>query len=1201
MVDGSETVSIGGGEGSEREGCEWSVLHSVVAQVNKLYRQGSQISWQPSCVAPVWIQQREDNAEQQSMYLLRIKLKKNSSADKTGKDAGKEDEGSGDEEDIVFEISSQLECRKTTPLFVQIQHKTTRKFIGLNFVQPAQADTFMTVIEKVTKGNIDSIGDVVHKTHGGAGTATYSGSSSLPSHSRSGSVCSSAPSLNDDSLSCVGSETEGSIISNNFSKKGFLYQKVEGTFSKAWKRFWVELKDNRLIFFKTSTLSHGSSTIGRNSGSPSSSPSPSSPNRRRISTSSADKSSDSTSTNALNMDTGMRHHSTFMIKNCLAFPIPEEASKRDWVFGVSFGDGNVCYLQASSRHEMKSWIKSIHLACARVLTSGSHAELEDVKVELIEDLLRNAMHVLKERNEIIESYSVEDAYFQHLASEDTEGEFDTSKDFKKLKQRTLKKRLSENGSPSSAFDAKSLKGTLKAGEMKILMKEMEALRTLQEKRMENVRMEIFRVDCYLSAFQPWDEDHTFPSPDNFISTLSSATKQCITKSGCALSIPLVYSFIASRESNSDNVTEAIASTASGDDVTVSGQKDSTGRVTKVLPKSLSLEDAISLTKIDNSSIRRIERNSVSNIQSGLEDEHYEAVKKSMLNDEQLQAMVMSSLDSKAALLMDEDIRKRFTLKKPKHQRSKSDASAFKAKGNASQAYLSERQIESLIQVLKNKCATVDALCPKGQKNTEGSVKNADDAPAPVAETKPKTLSRREYRGRVIDEFLNTELNYIADLEYLCSVYLDPLTNDGKMEQKFVNILCSNIRELVAFHRGFAKDLKTCCEYERAGDIDPESNASAETIGDCIVRHIDGFHLYSYFCEKYQKALELLDIISREGKSILDFIQIHKGNSHLFSDREAETKCFESYFIKPVQRILKYPLLIKELLKVTENDAGRAYLSLEKAARAMGEVAEYINEVKREGENEELCANILSNVEGFKTMDRSKLGRLVYHGQIHMVGLEAMKSATIKKQSHKNIYECFLFRKALTFCEYNQKKPSSNSSMAHSGSKINFSELKLHVTIPINALLIRNREDNELLRNSWEIVNMSISNQQGACDDSPSSPRGGKKASTTITSTNPVTYLLYCKSPEHKSKWISVIKENIKQTILEKQQLSGEDTGNSTAESADTASRRGTACDTIPQRAGNLHPHTPPDTPEIRKGSDVVPSSHKVHSEGQSYT
>lgn len=56
----------------------------------------------------------------------------------------------------------------------------------------------------------------------------------------------------------------------------------------------------------------------------------------------------------------------------------------------------------------------------------------------------------------------------------------------------------------------------------------------------------------------------------------------------------------------------------------------------------------------------------------------------------------------------------------------------------------------------------------------------------------------------------------------------------------------------------------------------------------------------------------------------------------------------SLLLKPIQRVLKYPLLLQELIKNTEV-YHEDYENLNQALAAMQHVAMYINEIKRRRE------------------------------------------------------------------------------------------------------------------------------------------------------------------------------------------------------------------------------------------------------------
>lgn len=74
----------------------------------------------------------------------------------------------------------------------------------------------------------------------------------------------------------------------------------------------------------------------------------------------------------------------------------------------------------------------------------------------------------------------------------------------------------------------------------------------------------------------------------------------------------------------------------------------------------------------------------------------------------------------------------------------------------------------------------------------------------------------------------------------------------------------------------------------------------------------------------------------------------------------------SFLIKPVQRLCRYPLLIRELIKYTGDDEDeRRRKELDQAYEAMNRVASMVNELRRREENMQIKASLEQNVENWK--------------------------------------------------------------------------------------------------------------------------------------------------------------------------------------------------------------------------------------------
>ena len=95
----------------------------------------------------------------------------------------------------------------------------------------------------------------------------------------------------------------------------------------------------------------------------------------------------------------------------------------------------------------------------------------------------------------------------------------------------------------------------------------------------------------------------------------------------------------------------------------------------------------------------------------------------------------------------------------------------------------------------------------------------------------------------------------------------------------------------------------------------------------------------------------------------------------------EISCFNmgSILIKPVQRILKYPLILNELLKCTEEEH-QDKADLKEAVTLMSDVAAFINETKRKKDI----------VEKYKCEEESTLSRKISKISIHSIGKKSSR-------------------------------------------------------------------------------------------------------------------------------------------------------------------------------------------------------------------
>uniref|UniRef100_A0A8C1E3F0 non-specific serine/threonine protein kinase n=1 Tax=Cyprinus carpio carpio TaxID=630221 RepID=A0A8C1E3F0_CYPCA len=172
------------------------------------------------------------------------------------------------------------------------------------------------------------------------------------------------------------------------------------------------------------------------------------------------------------------------------------------------------------------------------------------------------------------------------------------------------------------------------------------------------------------------------------------------------------------------------------------------------------------------------------------------------------------------------------------------------------------------------------------------------------EEKRKSARKKEF---IIAELLQTEKAYVRDLHECLETYLWGMTNGVEEIPPGIankeHIIFGNIQEIYDFHNNiFVKEL---INYEQL----------PEDVGHCFVTWADKFNIYVTYCKNKPDSSQL--ILEHAG-SFFDEIQKRHGLANSIS----------SYLIKPVQRITKYQLLLKELLSCCEEGKGEIKDGLE---------------------------------------------------------------------------------------------------------------------------------------------------------------------------------------------------------------------------------------------------------------------------------
>ncbi|XP_028460482.1 T-lymphoma invasion and metastasis-inducing protein 2 [Perca flavescens] len=221
-----------------------------------------------------------------------------------------------------------------------------------------------------------------------------------------------------------------------------------------------------------------------------------------------------------------------------------------------------------------------------------------------------------------------------------------------------------------------------------------------------------------------------------------------------------------------------------------------------------------------------------------------------------------------------------------------------------------------------------------------SERRAADGNAARNPYEPAHLSVCQRLRRVIEELVDTEKSYVNDLVCLFDLYLTPLQKETFLSKEEMEALFGSLPEMLDFQRVFLQNLEeriaSCPNFSHL-ETPAQFKKLLFSLGGSFLYYADHFKHYSGFCANHIKVQKVLER-AKTDSAFKHFLEARNPtNQHSSS--------LESYLIKPVQRVLKYPLLLRELVSLTDPESPE-HTHLTEALRAMEKVATHINEMQK---------------------------------------------------------------------------------------------------------------------------------------------------------------------------------------------------------------------------------------------------------------
>ncbi|XP_044033283.1 rho guanine nucleotide exchange factor 25 isoform X2 [Siniperca chuatsi] len=232
---------------------------------------------------------------------------------------------------------------------------------------------------------------------------------------------------------------------------------------------------------------------------------------------------------------------------------------------------------------------------------------------------------------------------------------------------------------------------------------------------------------------------------------------------------------------------------------------------------------------------------------------------------------------------------------------------------------------------------------------------------------------------VLTELIETERLYVEDLGLIVQGYMATMANQGIPEDMKGKdrIVFGNIYQIYDWHKDyFLGELEKCVD-------DPDS------LAQLFIRHERRLHMYVVYCQNKPKSEH---IVSEYIETYFEDLRQQLGHRLQLND----------LLIKPVQRIMKYQLLLKDFLKYYKK-AGRDVEELQRAVEVMCFVPKRCNDMMNVG-----------RLQGFE-------GKITAQGKLlqqDTFSVSEQESGLLSRAKERRV---FLFEQLVIFSEPIDKK------------------------------------------------------------------------------------------------------------------------------------------------------------------------------------
>ncbi|KAK6187699.1 hypothetical protein SNE40_005666 [Patella caerulea] len=310
----------------------------------------------------------------------------------------------------------------------------------------------------------------------------------------------------------------------------------------------------------------------------------------------------------------------------------------------------------------------------------------------------------------------------------------------------------------------------------------------------------------------------------------------------------------------------------------------------------------------------------------------------------------------------------------------------------------------------------------------------------IRNLQPEEKNRQNY----IQELINTEQTYIDDISFVREVFQYPLVDAKVLTPEESQQLFVNLQDLIISSTKLIKSLRVRRKMSGKGK-------AIHMIGDILCENLPHMTPYVRYCSCQLTAAALLQ---HKCDTSPEFNEVHR---KCMLDPRTKNMPLSSFLLKPMQRITKYPLMIKEILKYTP-DSHADHQNLVDALARAEELCSQVNEGVREKDNSDRLEWIQKHVHA-----ESLPEKITFNSVTNSVGpRKILHSGVLYKVKSNKELMCFLFNDFLLLTQPSKSIGNNASTLMlySSKSSVNFKIYKIPMLLSDITLRKPTEEESE---------------------------------------------------------------------------------------------------------------------------------------------